>query len=66
MEAIGRSSLKNYTVIFDSKPTKFWEKGFEILQNINDSFTFEKEMKRAKDPIFLATDNEKLMKTDCK
>ncbi len=36
----------------DSKSTKFWEKGFEILQNINNRLTLEKEIKHAKDPIF--------------
>jgi hypothetical protein len=36
----------------DSKSTKFWEKGFEILQNINGRLTFEEEIKHAKDPIF--------------
>jgi hypothetical protein len=36
----------------DSKSTIFGEKGFEILQNINDRFTLEKEVKHAKDPIF--------------
>ena len=50
----------------DSKSTKFWEKGFEILQNINDRLTLEKEINRAKDPIFVTTVNEKPMKTDCK
>ncbi len=49
----------------DSKFTKFWEKGFEILQNIHDRLTLEKEIKRAKDPIFVTTVNEKPMKTDC-
>ncbi len=30
----------------------FWHKGFDILQNINDRMTLEKELKQAKDPIF--------------
>jgi hypothetical protein len=34
-------------------------KGFDILQNINDKMTLEKELKRAKDPILLTTKNEK-------
>ena len=34
-------------------------KGFDILQNLNDRMTLEKELKRAKDPIFLTTKNKK-------
>ncbi len=49
----------------DSKYNKFWVKGFETPQNINDRLTLEKEIKRAKDPIFVTTMNEKPMKTDC-
>ncbi len=41
------------------KNTKFWEKGFEILQNIEDSATLQKHVKRARDPISMATINEK-------
>jgi hypothetical protein len=37
----------------------FWHKGFDILQNINDRMTLEKELKRAKDPIILTTKNKK-------
>jgi len=33
----------------------FWEKGFEILQNIQDRFTLERKLKRARDPINLQT-----------
>ena len=29
----------------------FWERGFEILQNIQDRMTLEKKMKRVNDPI---------------
>ncbi len=29
----------------------FWERGFQILQNIQDRMTLEKKMKRANDPI---------------
>ncbi len=39
--------------------TIFWKKGFDILQNINDRMTLEKELKRAKDPIFLMTKSKK-------
>jgi len=31
--------------------TKFWPKGFEILQNMQDRLTLEKQVKRARDPI---------------
>jgi hypothetical protein len=53
MNAIGRSSLKNYTVILTVSLPSFRGKGFEILQNINDRLTLVKEIKHAKDPIFL-------------
>jgi hypothetical protein len=43
----------------EQKDTIFWHEGFDILQNINDRKTLEKELKRAKDPIFLTTKNEK-------
>ena len=33
--------------------TKFWKKGFDILQNIQDRQTLEKELKRARDPVTL-------------
>jgi hypothetical protein len=52
MEAIGKSFLMTYTVILTVSLPYFWEKGFEILQNINDRFTLEKEVKHAKDPVF--------------
>ncbi len=32
--------------------TIFWHKGFDILQNLNNRMTLEKEIKRAKDPFF--------------
>jgi hypothetical protein len=41
------------------KYTTFWEKGFEILQNIEDRATLQKYVKRARDPISTATINEK-------
>jgi hypothetical protein len=43
--------LKNYT--------KFWEKGFEILQNIEDRATLQNHVKHARDPILMATINKK-------
>jgi hypothetical protein len=39
--------------------TVFWKKGFEILQNIQDRSTLEKNVKRARDPISIITKNEK-------
>ncbi len=36
----------------ESKYTKFWEKGFETLQNINDRLSLKKDTKHAKDPFF--------------
>jgi hypothetical protein len=39
--------------------TKFWEKGFEILQNKEDRATLQKHVKRARDPISMATINKK-------
>jgi hypothetical protein len=39
------------------KYTKFWEKGFEIIQNIEDRATLQKHVKRARDPVSMATIN---------
>ena len=39
----------------NSEKLKFWCKGFEILQNIQDRFTLEKKLKRARDPVVLQT-----------
>lgn len=39
----------------EGKKYSFWTKGFEILQNIQDRFTVEKQMRRAKDPVLLTT-----------
>ncbi len=36
----------------ENKETNFWLKGFEILQNINDRLTLEKELKCYKGPNF--------------
>jgi hypothetical protein len=41
------------------KYTKLWEKGFEILQNIEDRATLQKHVKRARDPVSMATINKK-------
>ena len=35
---------------FRGDDTLFWPKGFEILQNMQDRFAMEKQMKRARDP----------------
>ncbi len=41
------------------KHTKFWEKGFEILQNIEDRTTLQKHVTCARDPITMVTINTK-------
>jgi hypothetical protein len=41
------------------KHTTFWEKGFEILKNIEDRATLQKHVKRARDPISMVTINTK-------
>jgi hypothetical protein len=38
---------------------KIWEKGFEILQNIKDRTTSQKQVIRARDPITMITINTK-------
>ncbi len=43
----------------EHEKTIFLHKGFNILQNIDDRITLEKEIKQAKDLIFLTTKNEK-------
>jgi hypothetical protein len=40
--------------------TKFWKKGFDILQNINDRTSLDKEIKRARDPINMKTHAEEI------
>jgi hypothetical protein len=53
---------KNYQELqrhLEHKDTIFWHKGFDILKNINDRMTLEKELKWTKDPIFLTTKNKK-------
>ena len=39
--------------------TIFWKKGFEILQNIQDRDTLQKQMRHARDPICMVTVNKK-------
>jgi hypothetical protein len=41
------------------KITQFWEKGFEIPQSIEDRATLQKHVKCTRDPISMATINEK-------
>ena len=41
------------------KKTKFWPKGFDILQNIEDMLLQQQHVKRARDPISIATINKK-------
>jgi len=48
----------------NNKETVFWKKGFEILQNIQDRSTLEKQVKRARDPISMTTKNEKPSETN--
>ena len=43
----------------EQKHTKFWGKGFEILQNIDDRATLQKHVKRASYPITMVTINTK-------
>ena len=43
----------------EQKHTKFWGKGFEILQNIEDRATLQKHVKCARDPTTMVTINTK-------
>ncbi len=58
MEVTERKFIKNCNAIF-SKNRKIWEKGFEILQEIEDMATLQKHVKSARDPISMATINKK-------
>jgi len=40
------------------RKNKFWSKGFEILQNIEDRSNIQKKLKRARDPISMETINK--------
>ena len=44
--------------------TKFWNKGFEILQNIEDRSNLQKHIKCARDPISMATINKQPNETN--
>jgi hypothetical protein len=58
-EAIGKKNSEQLQKHFQHEKTIFWNKGFDILQNINDRMTLEKELKQAKNPIFLITKSKK-------
>jgi hypothetical protein len=63
LTCIGESYWKTFhqelTSHHSKKVTKFWKKGFEILQNIQDRLTLQKHSKRPRDPIFMITIDEK-------
>jgi hypothetical protein len=59
MEVTGHKSINNYNAILKENKTKFWEKGFEILQNIEDRATLQKHVIRARDPITMVPINTK-------
>jgi hypothetical protein len=58
LEVTGKIVIENCNAIC-SKNIQFWEKGFEILQNIEDRATLQKHVKCARDPISIATIKEK-------
>lgn len=63
--------MREHNKHLNGRETKFWKKGFEILQNIQDRLTLQKEVKRARDPITLNTscqkpsDNTSNKQSDC-
>ncbi len=63
LTCIGGSYWKRFiqelTSHHNKEDTKFWKKGFEILQNIQDRLTLQKHLKCPRDPIFMTTVNEK-------
>ncbi len=58
-ESYWRTFQQELTSHHKKEVTKFWKKGFEILQNIQDRLTQQKILKRPRDPIFMTTVNEK-------
>jgi hypothetical protein len=58
MEVTGKTFIKKSQVI-TIKRHKIQEKGFQILQNIQDRLTLQKHVKRPRDPISIKTVNEK-------
>ncbi len=63
LTCIGESYWKTFnqelTSHHNKEHTKFWKKGFEILQNIQDRLTLQKHLKCPRDPIFMTIVNEK-------
>ena len=51
---------------FQQKKTKFWTKGFDILQNIEDRSNIQKNLQRARDPITMTTMNKQPNETNKK
>ena len=60
MEITGNYSLCH----IQKKYNKFWTKGFEILQNIEDRSNIQKNLKRARDPITMTTLNKQPNETN--
>ena len=58
-ESYWRTFHHELTSHHSKKVTKFWKKGFEILQNIQDRLTLQKHLKCPQDPIIMTTVNEK-------
>jgi hypothetical protein len=56
MGVTGLNSINNYNAILKKK---IWEKGFEILKNIEDRTTLQKQLIRVRDPITMITINTK-------
>jgi hypothetical protein len=50
----------------NKEDTIFWNKGFEILQDIQDRSKLEKHVKCARDPISITPKNKKPNKTKSK
>jgi hypothetical protein len=59
MEVTGKTFYKELQHSLLKKYTKFWEKGFEILKNIEDRATLQKHVKPTRDQISMATINVK-------
>ncbi len=63
LTCIGESYWKTFQQELTSQHKKefmkFWKKGFEILQTIQDRLTLQKNLKRPRGPIFMTTVNEK-------
>ena len=63
---------QEHSLHFDNKhnePTKFWYKGFEILQNMQDRMALENNLRRTRSKMTIATncrepDDTKLQSSD--